>query len=552
MAKLIRLKCGCVIPIVDGKIDIDYDNLNDNCEKTWKLYQDGHTQSIFQLESRLCQNWSKELIPTKLKDAADLISIVRPGCVSGSTLINRVSNFKKNGKQHWSRAPLEQIYKNKGFYKEIQSINESTGEIVNNKIIDVFYTGKKECFKIKIRKYRNNTSGNLKGTNWYNLECTIDHKLLTNYGWIELKDIKIGDRIATLKRTSRQYGYSDTVACRHVKGRRVPNAKNINYFQQICYKNYLEKCCLCGWNKANLDVNHINGNRHTDNSPENLCFLCPNCHREFTLGLIPKTILIKSQQECRLSELENLEWSTYLGCESVGFKNVYDITMKAPHHNFIAGNILVHNCLNSSDNNGQSMTKVFCDRKNGLVDYGKDSVIAKILKDTYGIIVYQEQLLTIAKKIAGFNGKDANKLMKGVGKKDAALLFSLEKQFIEGCLKTGIVNEVEAKVIFENIKSSARYLFNKCVCPHTSFIETNNSIKKSINDLQVGEFINSPDGFIEVLDKFSTGIKDLFEIELESGKKIRCTMDHKFLCSDGKKHSLISILENDLEICEEK
>ena len=93
-------------------------------------------------------------------------------------------------------------------------------------------------------------------------------------------------------------------------------------------------------------------------------------------------------------------------------------------------------------------------------------------------------------------------------------------------------------------------MFNACICPNTTFVETE-LFSKSINDLQIGEFINSPDGFIEVLNKFSTGIKDLYEIELESGKKIRCTMDHEFLCNDGKKYSLKFILENLLEICEE-
>ena len=461
MKKLIKLKCGCSIPIIDGKINIDYDDLNDNCAKTWKLYQDGHTRSIFQLESRLCQTWSKELHPTCMKDGADLIAVVRPGCVSGSTMINRVSNYRKNGKPFWVRAPLEQIYKNKAFYKEIQSINEFTGEIVNNKMLDIFYTGKKKCFKIKLRKYRNNTSNNLKGTEWYDLECTKDHKLLTSYGWVELKDIKIGDRIATLKRVSRQYGRADTIACRHVKGRRVPNAKNINYFQQICYRNYLEECCLCGWDKANLDVNHINGNRHTDNSPENLCFLCPNCHREFTLGLISKEKLIEAQQLNKLPELENLEWSTYLGYESVGIKDVYDISMEAPHHNFVAGNILVHNCLHAEDENGRSMTKVFCERKNGREEYDKDSPLNQLLNDTYSILVYQEQLMYISKILASFDGKQANKMMKSIGKKDATLLFSLEKQFVDGCVNSGILNREEATEVFNNIKSSARYMFNK-------------------------------------------------------------------------------------------
>ena len=193
----IKLKCGCEIPIVNNKIHIDYDKLNDDCKITWKLYSGGYTRSIFQLESRICQTWCKELKTSSIKDAADLSAIIRPG---------------------------------------------------------------------------------------------------------------------------------------------VSNSKN---------------------------------------------------------------------------------------------------------------------------DDGTSMTKVFCNRKNELDIYDKNSIMGKLLLNTYGIMIYQEDLMRVSKELAGFDGKMSNKLVKGVGKKDAELLFSLQSAFIDGCAKKEIVSKEEAAEIFDNIKASAKYLFGK-------------------------------------------------------------------------------------------
>lgn len=116
--------------------------------------------------------------------------------------------------------------------------------------------------------------------------------------------------------------------------------------------------------------------------------------------------------------------------------------------------------LKAVDENGESMTRVFCKRKNGIVDYNKDGVFNQLLKDTYGIIIYQESLMKICRELAGFTPKQNNAMIKGVGKKSAELLYSLETQFVEGCEKVGKVSKVEAKTIFDNIKASARYIFN--------------------------------------------------------------------------------------------
>jgi DNA polymerase III alpha subunit len=114
--------------------------------------------------------------------------------------------------------------------------------------------------------------------------------------------------------------------------------------------------------------------------------------------------------------------------------------------------------LLSKHEDGRSMTKVFADRKNGLEPV-EDTPVNKII-DTYGVLIYQETLLKIAKQLAGFNSAESIKLMKSVGKKDAKLLFSLEQKFVDGCKKVGLISEEVAKSLFDNIRASSRYLFN--------------------------------------------------------------------------------------------
>ena len=116
--------------------------------------------------------------------------------------------------------------------------------------------------------------------------------------------------------------------------------------------------------------------------------------------------------------------------------------------------------LQSKDDNGESMTRVFCKRKNGLVEYEKQGYFNELLNDTYSILIFQESLMKIGKELAGFTPKQNNSMVKGVGKKNAELLFSLEQQFVSGCERVGKVSKEEAKSIFDNIKASARYLFS--------------------------------------------------------------------------------------------
>ncbi len=86
--------------------------------------------------------------------------------------------------------------------------------------------------------------------------------------------------------------------------------------------------------------------------------------------------------------------------------------------------------------------------------------LAPILDETYGIIVYQEQIIRIATDLAGYEPGEADTIRKAVGKKKKDALLAHRAQFVEGCQARGIAQEV-AEGIFDDIEFFARYGFNK-------------------------------------------------------------------------------------------
>ncbi len=111
---------------------------------------------------------------------------------------------------------------------------------------------------------------------------------------------------------------------------------------------------------------------------------------------------------------------------------------------------------------GKSMTQRFVDRKHKEeeVSYLHES-LENILKPTYGVLVYQEQSMLIAQKLAGFDLKKADDLRKAIGKKDAELMASIRGDFVDGCESVGLVDGDTASEIFGWIEKSSRYSFNK-------------------------------------------------------------------------------------------
>ncbi len=86
--------------------------------------------------------------------------------------------------------------------------------------------------------------------------------------------------------------------------------------------------------------------------------------------------------------------------------------------------------------------------------------LAPILDETYGIIVYQEQIIRIATDLAGYEPGEADTIRKAVGKKKKEALLAHRTKFVEGCVARGIDRQV-AEGIFDDIEFFARYGFNR-------------------------------------------------------------------------------------------
>jgi DNA polymerase-3 subunit alpha len=106
-------------------------------------------------------------------------------------------------------------------------------------------------------------------------------------------------------------------------------------------------------------------------------------------------------------------------------------------------------------------------------------LLEPILKETYGVIIYQEQVMQIAQVLAGYSLGEADLLRRAMGKKDKNEMAKQKTRFVEGAMKNG-VKKPDAEYIFELVDKFAGYGFNKShaaayalVSYHTAYLKAN-------------------------------------------------------------------------------
>ncbi|MDO9557357.1 MAG: DNA polymerase III subunit alpha [Coriobacteriia bacterium] len=107
------------------------------------------------------------------------------------------------------------------------------------------------------------------------------------------------------------------------------------------------------------------------------------------------------------------------------------------------------------------MVKDFVERKHGrqkVVYY--DDRIKHILEETYGTMVYQEQVMRLSMDMAGFSAGKAEKLRKAMGKKKQEIIDALRKEFVEGAVDRDYNRRI-AEQVYTDIEKFAQYGFNK-------------------------------------------------------------------------------------------
>jgi len=110
---------------------------------------------------------------------------------------------------------------------------------------------------------------------------------------------------------------------------------------------------------------------------------------------------------------------------------------------------------------GSGMVDLYVERKHGRQEVEMlHDMLSEILEETYGVIVYQEQVMRIANVLADFSLNDADMLRKAMGKKKREVMLKFRKDFISGAAAKNVKNK-DAGDIFDKIEYFAGYGFNK-------------------------------------------------------------------------------------------
>ncbi|MCG2694456.1 DNA polymerase III subunit alpha, partial [Candidatus Parcubacteria bacterium] len=185
----------------------------------------------------------------------------------------------------------------------------------------------------------------------------------------------------------------------------------------------------------------------------------------------------------------------------------------------------------------------FINRKHGRekIKYMHPSM-ENALKNTYGIPVYQEQVMQISKDMAGFTGGEADTLRKAMGKKIAELMAKMRAKFIAGATTQGISKQIAIEV-FKTLEDFAAYGFNRCLTGDTEVVDIKTGKKATIVELYkdnklVKNILALEEGTLKFkkakIEKvFSNGIKAVYELTTKLGRKIKATDNHPFFMFDG-------------------
>ncbi len=165
-----------------------------------------------------------------------------------------------------------------------------------------------------------------------------------------------------------------------------------------------------------------------------------------------------------------------------------------------------------------------------------------ILAETYGIIVYQEQIIQIASQLAGYTPGEADLMRRAVAKKKEKEMAAHKVKFIEGAVANGIPPDAATK-IYEDIVFFANYGFNKCLPGDVEVLDAETGRLVRIEDLYHGRarLTRTVSCDVDTLTLraqpvarvMDNGVKPVFRLKTASGRVIEATANHPFYTFHG-------------------
>ena len=193
----------------------------------------------------------------------------------------------------------------------------------------------------------------------------------------------------------------------------------------------------------------------------------------------------------------------------------------------------------------------FINRKHGRekIDFA-DKILEPILSETYGIMVYQEQIMRIAQDMGGYSLGQADLLRRAMGKKKMSEMLMHQGNFVAGAMEKGVAKQV-AEDLWEQMVKFAEY----CLSADTELLTL------EYGPLTIGEIVAKripchvfsvdEHGYVytqPVAQWHRRGHQGVFEYQLDNGTTIRATADHQFMTETGEMMAIDEIFQRGLDL----
>lgn len=216
---------------------------------------------------------------------------------------------------------------------KLRFYNTDTGRIENTTITDIWSNGVERVFELKVE------GSNLRGTG--------NHPILTQRGWVQLKDVTLDDFVYTSKKSVSEDNRKDPKRFQNIDG--MWRCQWQRDFKRKYVEDFGSVCSSCGVT-SELDVHHIipvykNPSLAFDET--NVVCICKSCHdyahRE------------QGWQTDNYAELIGV-LTKVVSVEDTGeYEEVYDLTVEHEQHNFLANDIVVHNCVSKNSSSSRAI-----------------------------------------------------------------------------------------------------------------------------------------------------------------------------------------------------
>ena len=216
---------------------------------------------------------------------------------------------------------------------KLRFYNTGTGRIENTTITDIWSNGVERVYELKVE------GSSLRGTG--------NHPILTQRGWVQIKDVTIDDFVYTSKKSVSEDNRKDPKRFQNIDG--MWRCQWQRDFKRKYVEDFGSECSSCGVT-SELDVHHIVP-VYKDPSlafdETNVVCICVECHADAHRE--------QGWQADNYAELIGV-LTKVISVEDTGeYEEVYDLTVQHEQHNFLANDIVVHNCLSKNSSSSRAI-----------------------------------------------------------------------------------------------------------------------------------------------------------------------------------------------------